>query len=144
LRDFVQSVRNNYSTEFARTSALLPRVSRSSDDSVGSESGLPIGLIVGVIVGVIVAVIVLICVAIVIVVVISRRRLQLSDESSQTTQSTLHIDFTDDHLGTTNDALAATFSNTLTIEGGCELPASLVSRFAVDINVALLASIEQS
>jgi hypothetical protein len=134
------SVQIDHSTAFPQTAALLSRISRSSDGSVGSESRLTIGLIVGVIV----SVIFLICIAIVIVVVISRRRRQLSDESSQTAQSTLHIDFTDDHLGMTNDAIATTFSDTITIEGGSDLPASLANRFAVDINVPLLGSIELS
>jgi hypothetical protein len=128
------SVQIGHSIELSQTPALLPRASQSSNGSIGSESGFPIGLMVGVIVAVF-----LICVAAAVTGVIYRRTCRWSDQSSQTEQSTLYIGFVDDHLDTTNDTNATTFCDSVTIEGGFEVPASLMSGFAIDNDVFSLS-----
>jgi hypothetical protein len=49
----------------------------------------------------------------------------------------LYIDLVDDHLDTTSDTKVTTFPDLVTIESGFQIPASLASGFAVDMNVSL-------
>jgi hypothetical protein len=102
-----ECVEGSMTASWAVSNRLCPTYSASAS---ASDTTISIGLIVGIIV----VLLILILGIISGVIIISRRKRRLSDRSSLTERSSLHLDIVDDHFDTTQDTTMLTFVSGIT------------------------------
>jgi hypothetical protein len=133
LSSLLETESVNWSVGLLRTFSLIPRVSRSSDGSLGSESGHSNGLIIGLSIG---FVVVMICCAVALI--IHRRNHHLSDRGGEGERSMLHLDIIDDEgFDGTDDTIAETSVDGVTFDTTTSVPVRITTDCTIDITGTL-------